>query len=146
MNFKVKVGDTFSITDLDQKKLESHTEKEYIKFIPCKNGRSDELVKKHTRWGLAAEHYMIEKHEYININEKYQDIKNPSNNEKVEIKTKTIRAGESGIAEMIEETRKKKLRYKNNAEWIIMFQRDIDDYECHSFWKWHYHYEDFRRI
>ena len=70
-NFHIKIGDTFSIADLDPDKLEKHTLEEYVLFLDNpKDKRSEEQIYNDTFNGLAAEHYMMDTYGYTNDDRK----------------------------------------------------------------------------
>lgn len=135
-NFRIQVGDTFSIADLDLDKLEKHTLQEYVLFLGKPGDkRSDEQIRSDTFNGLAAEHYMMDNYGYTNDNRKYKDLFSPCGSS-VEIKTAT---SEERILKVIRQLTKRK-SWAGISNHVIAFLRQGNDYVCHSLWEWNGQY------
>ncbi len=131
-NFQIKIGDTFSIADLDLDKLEKHTLEEYVLFLG-KSGdtRSEEQIYNDTFNGLAAEHYMMDTYGYTNDERKYKDLFSPCG-VSVEIKTA---ASEEGLENQINSLTERK-SWADISDYVISFLRNENDYVCHALWEW----------
>ena len=133
MDFKIKVGETFDLADIDLDELEKQTALEYEKFLPCPR-RSDKEVYYDTYNGLAAERYMIEAHGYKNDKRKYKDLWSPCMTS-VEIKSgASIETIESQLKALKE--RKSWGPKYDISDYVICFLRKNKSYTCHSLWKW----------
>lgn len=136
-NFQIKIGDTFSIADLDLDKLEKHTLEEYVLFLG-KSGdtRSEEQIYNDTFNGLAAEHYMMDTYGYTNDERKYKDLFSPCG-VSVEIKTA---ASEEGLENQINSLKERKNYPKewgfDISDYVISFLRNGNDYVCYMLWEW----------
>jgi len=131
-NFRIQIGDTFSIADLDLDKLEKHTLQEYVLFLDNpKEKRSEEQIKNDTFNGLAAEHYMMDTYDYTNDNRKYKDLFAPCGIS-VEIKTA---ASEEGLLNQINSLTKRK-SWADISDYVISFLRNGNDYVCYALWEW----------
>jgi hypothetical protein len=131
-DFHIKIGDTFSITDVDLDKLEKHTLQEYVLFLnKPKDKRSKDQIYNDTFNGLAAEHYMMDTYGYTNDNRKYKDLFSPCRTS-VEIKTAT---SEKRILKVISDLTERK-SWANISNYVIAFLRHGNDYVCHSLWEW----------
>lgn len=132
MDFKVKVGETFELADIDLDELEKQTALEYVKFLPCSR-RTDKEVYYDTYNGLAAERYMIEVHGYKNDERKYKDLWSPCATS-VEVKTAaSIETLESQIASLKE---RKGWPTADISDYVVCFFRKNKSYTCHSLWQW----------
>jgi hypothetical protein len=131
-DFGIQIGDQFRQSDVDLDALEKHTELEYVKFIPCKRGRSDDLVKKNTRDGLAAEHWLVETGKYQNEDTSYRDVKR--HNTSVEIKTNTTDEIEQSQIDSL--TKRRKNPYFVVADYVISFRRKGGEYTVNRLLVW----------
>jgi len=133
MDFLIKVGESFSLADIDLDWLEKHTALEYVNFLPDPY-RSDTRVYNDTYNGLAAEHYMVEEYGYTNDDRKYKDLFAPCGTS-VEIKSGS---SEETIQKHIETlTERKSWGPKYDiSDYVICFLRDNKTYTCHSLWQW----------
>ena len=133
MDFVIKVGDTFELSDIDLDVLEKHVSEEYVKFLENPNdSRSEKQIYFDTYNGLAAEHYMIEKYGYKNDTRKYKDLFSPCDTE-TEIKTA---ASEETLQKQLESLKERKGWGYDVANYVICFLRDDKSYTCHSLWQW----------
>lgn len=130
-DFRIKVGETFELSDIDLDFLEKHTALEYPKFLPDEK-RSDERVYFDTYNGLAAEHYMIENHEYKNDDRPYKDLFAPCGTS-VEVKSA---AHLETLNKQLASLKQRKGWGLDVADYVICFLRDYKTYTCHSLWQW----------
>lgn len=135
MDFLIKVGEVFELADIDLDALEKHVSLEYVKFLEYENTkekpRSEKQIYFDTYNGLAAEHYMIEKHGYSNDDRKFKDLFSPCNTE-VEIKTA---ASEATLQKQLDSLKQRKGWGYDVANYVICFLRVNKTYTCHSLWK-----------
>ena len=132
MMSELKIGDSFTLADIDLDALEKQTFFEYQQFIPCKNGRTDEQVYRDTYNGLAAERWLIEYRGYENVPEKYKDVK--KNGVEVEVKTNTTDQKEQ--SQLMALTERKKSTWANVPDYVISFRRKADQYTVNRLMKW----------
>jgi len=130
-DFRVKVGETFELANIDLDLLERHASLEYVKFLPDEN-RSDQRVYIDTYNGLAAEHYMIEHHEYKNDDRKYKDLFAPCSTP-VEVKSA---AHLETLNKQLASLKQRKGWGLDVANYVICFLRADKSYTCHSLWMW----------
>ena len=123
IDLRVKIGQKFHIRDINLDKLEKAATKEFN----SKNLSTYE----NTYNGLAAEHYMMEHHDYINNLEDYQDLFSPCFTP-IEIKS---RVSVPYIHDALEELSERK-KWAKIPEYVIAFLRKGEEYMCHSFWIW----------
>ena len=131
IDLKVKIGQKFHLRDIDLDKLEKAATKEF---------NSKKLSSyENTYNGLAAEHYMMEHHDYINNLEDYQDVFSPCFTP-VEIKSRvSVPYIHDALEELSERKEWKKpdgTLYAKVPEYVIAFLRKGEEYMCHSFWTW----------
>ena len=131
-DFGVQIGDQFKLSDIDLDALEKHTNLEYVKFIPCKNGRSNDLVKKNTRDGLAPEHWLVEIGKYQNDDKKYKDVKR--HNISVEIKSNVDDETEQKQIDSLKQ--RKRDPYYTVADYVISFRRKGSVYTVNRLLVW----------
>jgi len=128
----LKVGDSFTLADIDLDALEKHAFFEHKLFIPCKKGRTDEQVYRDTYNGLAAERWLIEYHGYENIPEKYKDVKKDG----VEVEVKTNTSDQTEESQLKALTERKKSTWANVPDHVISFRRKGDHYTVNRLMKW----------
>lgn len=133
IDFRIKVGDTFELADIDLDQLEKHVSLEYVKFLGDPDDkRSDQQIYNDTYNGLAAERYMIEYHGYENDDRKYKDLFSPCRNP-VEIKSA---ASLETMQKQLDSLKKRKGWGLDIADYVICFLRDNKSYTCHSLYVW----------
>ena len=137
IDFNIKIGQQFSVEDIDEKELEEHLAREY------KPGYSSW---ENTRNGLVAEHYLIEHCGYTNIDEAYKDVASPCK-KPVEVKTfadfrdaeawkqDVLHNGHKGMSSLWE----RKVLWKKGddiANYVIFFSRNDSTYTCDDMFFW----------
>ena len=133
MDFLIKVGDTFELSDIDLDALEKHVSEEYEKFLNNPNDtRSENQIYFDTYNGLAAEHYMIEEYGYTNDDRPYKDLFAPCGTS-VEVKSA---AHLETLQRQLESLKERKGWGYDVADYVISFLRDDKSYTCHSLWQW----------
>ena len=133
IDFRIKVGDTFELADIDLDQLEKHVSLEYVNFLDNPNDqRTEQQIYYDTYNGLAAERYMIEYHGYENDDRKYKDLFSPCRNS-VEIKSA---ASLETMQKQLSSLKERKGWGLDIADYVVCFLRDNTSYTCHSLYMW----------
>ena len=135
MDFVIKVGDTFELSDIDLDVLEKHVAEEYVKFLDNPNdSRPQKQIYFDTYNGLAAEHYMVEEYGYTNDDRPYKDVFSPCGIS-VEVKSAASEETLQGQIASLKERKSWGPKY-DISDYVICFLRDNKSYTCHSLWQW----------
>ena len=130
MNWNIKVGDSFTMSDLNESKITNHTDEEY------KPGYSSWL---NTFNGLICEHILTDLCGYTDDARPYKDVFNPDG-VSVEVKSFNMHRDVKLYKEEVLATLwERKVRWKKDiSNYIIFFERDDDakKYTCDELFEW----------
>lgn len=130
MNWNIKPGDSFLLSQMNEEEIREHTDREYQ---PGYSGWQN------TYNGLICEHILTDLCGYTNDDRKFKDVFNPDGIS-TEVKSyNKYRDAEKYKQEVLATLWERKVVYGYDiSDYVIFFERDdeLEKYTCDEFFEW----------